>query len=166
MVPPSPNYYSRRVLFPESRLTKVFKTSPSPRKRAQPRDLTLLLPCARKITIWDADSPNGELYWKLTLQLDAHLNSPSRKMHGDWPDTLPSARKTAWYQLLNPKSYLTVTTQLTSARRLLRESSPLSLRHSKTTMYSLRDASWNQTWSPQEEKLQKSQLKLLPKELF
>jgi hypothetical protein len=55
------------------------------------------------------------------LEEDAQLTLPSKKTLGDLPDTLLSAKKMDLFPLLNPKSYLTVTTQLMSAKKSLKE---------------------------------------------
>jgi hypothetical protein len=62
----------------------------------------VLLICARRTTISDADSLNGELFSR--SEMDVLLTLPSKKMPGDLPDMPQFAKKTDLFQLLNLKS--------------------------------------------------------------
>lgn len=94
----------------------------------------------------DADLPNGEQSSK--FKKDVPLNNQSMKMPGASPGTLQFVKRMGLFLLWNQKYFLMDLIQLKTAKKLQKRFYLLCLTPFKKIMFSLKDASLNQTWSP------------------
>lgn len=116
----SSNFQPPEELFPELKLIKVYKKSLELMKLPL-KDQTLWLPWLKNSTDTDADSLNGDLFYKSTSKKINLPNQLFKKTLGDWPDMPPSAKKMDQFPLLNPKFWLTELTLLNKVKKSLKK---------------------------------------------
>lgn len=61
------------------------------------KDWILLQQCANNSMLWAVDLQNGELCFKLAMEVQ--VNKLSNKTHGALQDTQQSAKRMVWFQL-------------------------------------------------------------------